>query len=70
MQALSDEISKINTLIKKFTIAWNKHDAKEFAVLFVDNGEWTDVLGQHVKRKEQIEKLHEYPFKSVLKLRL
>lgn len=65
--ALSDEISKINTLIEKFTIAWNRHDAKEFAELFVDDGEWTDVLGQHIKGKEQIEKLHEYPFKSVLK---
>jgi len=64
---LSDEISKINTLIEKFTIAWYRHDAKEFAELFVDDGEWTDVLGQHVKGKEQIEKLHEYPFKSVLK---
>ena len=39
----------------------------EFAELFVDDGEWTDVLGQHVKGKEQIKKLHEYPFKSVLK---
>jgi uncharacterized protein (TIGR02246 family) len=67
LSALSDEISKINTLIEKFTIAWNRHDAKEFAELFVDDGEWTDVLGQHVKGKQQIEKLHEYPFESVLK---
>jgi uncharacterized protein (TIGR02246 family) len=64
---LSDEITKINALIENFTIAWNKHDAKEFAELFVDDGEWTDVLGQYVKGKKQIEKLHEYPFKSVLK---
>ncbi len=64
---LSDEISKINILIEKFTIAWNRHDAKEFAELFVEDGEWTDILGQHVKGKDQIEKLHEYPFKSVLK---
>ncbi len=58
---------KINTLIEKFTNVWNKHDPKEFAELFVDNGEWTDVLGQHVKGKEQIKKLHEYPFNTVLK---
>ncbi len=64
---MSDEISKINTLIEKFTIAWNRHDAKEFAELFVDDGEWTDALGQHVKGKAQIEKLYEYPFKSVPK---
>lgn len=31
----------------------------EFAELFVTDGEWTDVLGQHVQGKEQIEKLHE-----------
>ena len=53
--------------MEKFTIAWNRHDAKEFAELFVDDGEWTDVLGQHIKGKQQIEKLHKYPFKSVLK---
>ena len=60
-------MSKINTLIEKFTNVWNKHDPKEFAELFVDDGEWTDVLGQHVKGKEQIKKLHEYPFNTVLK---
>ena len=64
---MSDEITKINALIENFTIAWNRHNAKEFAELFVNDGEWTDVLGQHVKGQEQIEKLHEYPFKSVLK---
>jgi uncharacterized protein (TIGR02246 family) len=67
LYVLSDEISKINILIEKFTIAWNRHDAKEFAELFVEDGEWIDILGQHVKGKEPIEKLHEYPFKSVLK---
>ena len=60
-------MSKINTLIEKFTNVWNKHDPKEFAELFVDDGEWTDVLGQHVKGKEQNKKLHEYPFNTVLK---
>jgi uncharacterized protein (TIGR02246 family) len=64
---LGDEISKINKLIEKFAITWNRHDAKEFAELFVDDGEWTDVLGKHVQGKEQIEKLHEYPFNTVLK---
>lgn len=59
--------STINALIEKFTSVWNNHDPKEFAELFVDDGEWTDVLGQHVKGKEQIKKLHEYPFNTVLK---
>jgi hypothetical protein len=35
--------------------------------LFVDDDEWTDVLGQHFQGSEQIEKLHEYPFNTVLK---
>ena len=61
------EISKINKPIEEFAIAWNRHDVKEFAELFVDDGEWTDVLGQHVQGKEHIEKLHEYPFNTVLK---
>lgn len=33
-------------------------------LLMMANGQ---VLGQHVKGKDQIEKLHEYPFRSVLK---
>ena len=64
---MRNELSKINALIQKFTNVWNNHDPKEFAELFVDDGEWTDVLGQHVKGKEQIKKLHEYPFNTVLK---
>ena len=64
---MRNELSKINALIEKFTNVWNNHDPKEFVELFVDDGEWTDVLGQHVKGKEQIKKLHEYPFNTVLK---
>lgn len=64
---MDDEISKINKLIEKFAIAWNRYDAREFAGLFINDGEWTDVLEQYVQGKEQIEKLHEYPFNTVLK---
>lgn len=65
--SLHAKIPTIDKLIEEFTNAWNRHDPNDFAELFVDDGEWTDVLGQHVKGKDQIKKLHEYPFKSVLK---
>ena len=64
---MNEKVLIIDKLIEEFTNAWNRHNPKDFADLFVDDGEWTDVLGQHVKGKDQIKKLHEYPFKSVLK---
>ena len=64
---MNEKVLIIDKLVEKFTNAWNRLDPKDFADLFVDDGEWIDVLGQHVKGKDQIKKLHEYPFKSVLK---
>lgn len=64
--SLHEKVPAVGKLIEEFTNAWNRHDPKDFE-LFVDDGEWTDVLGQYVKGKDQIKKLHEYPFKSVLK---
>jgi uncharacterized protein (TIGR02246 family) len=54
-------------LIKQFVDAWNKHDAKLFSSIFVDDGEWTDVMGHIMVGKEEIERMHTYPFTTVLK---
>jgi uncharacterized protein (TIGR02246 family) len=55
------------SLVDEFVNAWNKHDAKLFSALFVDEGEWTDVFGVLMNSKEEIEKMHAYPFTTVLK---
>jgi hypothetical protein len=53
----SDEDSLVMSLVDEFVNAWNKHDAKQFSALFVDEGEWTDVFGVLMYSKEEIEKL-------------
>ena len=40
----SDEDFMVMSLVDEFVNAWNKHDAKLFSALFVDEGEWTDVF--------------------------
>jgi uncharacterized protein (TIGR02246 family) len=64
---LHEKIQIIDKPIEEFTNAWNRSDSKYFANLFVDDDKWTDVLGQHVRGKDQIKRLYEYSFKSVLK---
>jgi uncharacterized protein (TIGR02246 family) len=44
-----------------------KHDAKLFSSIFVDDGEWTDAMGHIMVGKEEIERMHAYPFLIVLK---
>lgn len=65
---MHEKIQTINKPIEEFTNAWNRSNSKYFANLFIDDDEWTDVLGQHVRGKDQIKRLHEYSFKSVLKI--
>ena len=42
--ATEQDLTGIRNLIKQFVDAWNKHDAKLFSSIFVDDGEWTDVM--------------------------
>src|SRR5215210_573772 len=64
---MSYEIDEMNTFVQKFVDTWNRHNANEFASLFIDDGEWTDVIGHYVKGKDKIEPMHIYQFESVLK---
>ena len=63
----SDEDSMVMSLVDEFVNAWNKHDAKLFSALFVDEAEWTDVFGVLMNSKQEIEKMHAYPFTTVVK---
>jgi uncharacterized protein (TIGR02246 family) len=65
--AAEQDLIGIKNLIDQFVDAWNKHDAKLFAVLFEDDSEWTDVIGHLMVGKEEIERMHAYPFTTVLK---
>ncbi len=61
------DVSGIKNLMDQFVVAWNKHDAMLFSALFEDDGEWTDVIGHLMVGKEEIERMHAYPFTTVLK---
>ncbi|MBD2465278.1 SgcJ/EcaC family oxidoreductase [Oscillatoria sp. FACHB-1407] len=47
--------------------AWNRKDAKAFSEYFVEDAEFTDVVGQLMSTRTEIERLHHQPFSTVLK---
>ncbi len=59
--------SLIKNLVDRFKNAFNSHDAKALASLLVEDGEWTDVVGQTTTGRQEIEDIHIYPFTTVLK---
>jgi uncharacterized protein (TIGR02246 family) len=46
---------------------WNQHDAKAFASLLTEDGEWTDVMEQTDIGRKEVEDIHIYPFTTVLR---
>ena len=65
--ATANDPAQIKNFVDRFVNAWNAHDAKQFSDLFEDNGEWTDVFGYLMEGKSEIERMHAYPFTTVLK---
>jgi len=47
--------------------AWNRKDAKAFSEYFVEEAEFTDVVGQLMSTRTEIERLHRQAFSTVLK---
>jgi len=47
--------------------AWNSKDAKKFSEYFTEDAEFTDVVGQLMPNRTEIERLHIQPFSTVLK---
>jgi hypothetical protein len=46
---------------------WNHYDAKAFASLLTEDGEWTDVVGQTAIGRKEVKDMHIYPFTTVLR---
>lgn len=63
----ANDPTQIKNFTDMFVNVWNSHDAKQFSDLFEDNGEWTDVFGYHMEGKAEIERMHAYPFTTILK---
>lgn len=47
--------------------AWNRKNAGEFASVFIEDAEFTDVVGQLMPGRAEIERLHIPPLTTVLK---
>ena len=64
MEADEDSIIRF---VKDFADIWNQHDAKTMALCFTNDGEFTNVIGEHANGRDEIEQMHIYPFKTILK---
>jgi uncharacterized protein (TIGR02246 family) len=57
----------VQNLVEKFRDAFNRHDPQTIGSLLMEDGEWTDVMGQTMIGRKEIEDGHTYPFTTVLK---
>lgn len=63
---IDDQEALLNTL-KAALAAWNSKDAKQFSEYFAEDAEFTDVVGQVMLNRTEIERLHIQPFSTILK---
>ena len=52
---MNEKITTMDKFIEEFTNTWNRHDPREFAELFVDDGQWNDVLGNMSEGRIKLE---------------
>ena len=57
----------IRRFVKEFADIWNQHNAKTMASYFVNDGEFTNVIGEHASGRNEIEQMHIHPFKTILR---
>ena len=57
----------INAVIENFIEAWNMHDVKAHASVFVENADFTNVFGQRFHGREAIEEQHARIFETMFK---
>ncbi len=59
--------NEIQELLNSFVHTWNKKDLNAFMDNFMDNAEFTDVVGQTAIGKEAIREQHKFAFNVVMK---
>jgi uncharacterized protein (TIGR02246 family) len=57
----------VEHLVERFRETFNSHNPRIFGSLLLENAEWTDVMGQTMIGRKEIEDGHTYPFTTVLK---
>lgn len=58
-----EALAVIDTMIA----LWNRKDAEEFAALFAEDADFTDVLGQTAQGRAEIAAQHAFPFSRTLR---
>lgn len=48
----------VESVVTQFMDAWNRHDAHALAALFLEDADFTNVLGQHVHGRKAVEAMH------------
>jgi uncharacterized protein (TIGR02246 family) len=64
---LGDNTTLVRNLVERFRDAFNSHYPKTFGSLLMEDGEWTNVMGQTMMGRKEIEDGHTYPFTTVSK---
>jgi uncharacterized protein (TIGR02246 family) len=57
----------IQALLEAMSKAWNIHDAKAYSMAFLEEADFTNVLGMSVYGRDSIEKVHEKSFTTIFK---
>lgn len=57
----------IRKVLGDFVEAWNKHDAKAFSMVFVEDADFTNVAGVSAHGRAEVEKFHALRFATTFK---
>ena len=57
----------ISKVLADFLEAWNKHDAKAFALVFAEDADFTNVAGISARGRAEVEKFHAPRFATTFK---
>lgn len=57
----------VENRVERFRETFNSHNPRIFGSLLLENAEWTDVMGQTMIGRKEIEDGHTYPFTTGLK---
>jgi len=57
----------IGEVVGSLVASWNRHDASQFAALFAEDADFTNVFGMAVHGRRNIENMHALIFKTMFK---
>jgi len=62
-----DKEAAVMKVVEAYIDTWNQKDAKAWTALFMEDADFTNRYGLHLKGRADIEKLHEELFRGILK---